>query len=304
MEEWLARQFAPGSRSDVEFPSNEVRDAYLTSVGRRTNAEIFRLLRQFLVPSGSMGVDNLHLASLVASRESAPEVFQGMLELEYTKRLLLHVKDRNKPPPWEGITWVLDLLPHFPKEAIVALQAYVLAHAQQLPDARYRGLLEATSVIRAKYIGSPDTEAEKLQLLRDMPTRDFEHLVGQLYETMGYDVLVTPAGKDGGLDIVAAHREPGRQEHLLVECKRYKGSVGVEIIRSLLGVVSDKKVNKGVAVTTGKFTRGACLLVEQNPRIELISGESLIRLLNEHLGPTWPSRLDAIIIRSKRKHDN
>jgi len=138
--------------------------------------------------------------------------------------------------------------------------------------------------------------------LADLPPRHFEHLVEHLYRKMGYATILTPLQRDGGRDVLAEAREPGKLTHLRIECKRHARPVGVELVRALLGVVSDEKVNKGVLVTTSTFTRGAHQLAERNPRIELIGGRQLVHLLNEHLGPHWPARLDAIIHRSKLRH--
>jgi restriction system protein len=91
-------------------------------------------------------------------------------------------------------------------------------------------------------------------------------------------------------------------ETLLVECKRYSAPVGVVVVRALLGVVSDEKVNKGVIVTPSGFTRQAKALACRNHRIELISGKDLIPLLNEHLGTNWVSRVDSLILSSKRRN--
>jgi len=147
LEQWLEHQLSSRLEADIEFPTNDLREAYIATIGHRKEQDVFRLLRRFLLPSGMLIADQFTLLSLVASRDSAPELFRAILNREQTRRLLIYTKDQSQPPPWEGITWVMDLLPHFPKEAIAALDAYILAHAQQLPDARYRGLLDAVIVI-------------------------------------------------------------------------------------------------------------------------------------------------------------
>lgn len=164
------------------------------------------------------------------------------------------------------------------------------------------GLSDAMGVIRARYIGLPASQPEHLAFLRQLDPRDFEYLVDQLCVALGYKTTLTPRSADGGRDIVAINDAPIRAETIFVECKRYIGSIGVPIVRALLGVISDGKVNKGALVTTGHFTRHAKALAKRNPRLELIAGEDLVVLLYEHLGKQWATEIDRILLRSKKRH--
>ena len=118
---------------------------------------------------------------------------------------------------------------------------------------------------------------------------------------MGYETRLTPPCKDGGRDIIATKRKPGRLEHARIECKFYnEEAVGLGVVQRLLGVVSGEKVNKGVVVTTSRFSKTAVKYVEQNPRLELINGDLLILLMNEHLGPQWPLHIERLVSASER----
>jgi restriction system protein len=89
--------------------------------------------------------------------------------------------------------------------------------------------------------------------------RQFEELVAELLHKQGYEIALTPPSHDGGFDMYAA-RKDGLGEFLyLVECKRYapQRPVGVEIVRSLYGVVQKEEASAGILVTTSRFTRGA-----------------------------------------------
>jgi len=266
----------------------------------RTEEEVLRLLEHFLIHSGSLGADERHLEGLKKANKENPKLFSQMMTKQYYRRL---VRDSlgDKTPPWEGITWVIDLLPHFPNQAIDALNAYSLAHAQEIPDGRFSGLQDAIALIRAKYIGIPETEPKIIKFLQNINPRDFEYLVERLYYKMEYETELTPPQKDGGRDIIAKKLKPAKRETLLVECKRYKGSIGIRIARQLLGVVSSEKANKGVLITPGNLTRDAIKFSKQNPRIELIGGEELVSLLNEYLSPKWTLNIDQLILTSQRK---
>jgi restriction system protein len=303
LEEWLDLIASPPPNSvfnDYSFPSDRHFQEYTASISEREEEEVLKLLRRFLIHTGIFGKDKSFFSFLADTLQNNPENTKQILDIEYNRRLIAFGTKQSQIPPWEGITWVLDLLPHSPKLAIDAIGAYFLAHARVLPDGRLAGLDEAMAIIRAKFIDFPRTKEDALYFLFDMDSRSFEHLVERLYNEIGYDTELSPPQKDGGRDVIAKNQQPGQLEHLLIECKRYKNPVGVEIARALLGVVSDEKVNKGVIVTTSRFTRGAKDLAQNNPRLELITGEKLIVLLNENFGPRWPLHIDRFIIESQK----
>lgn len=299
LEEWLQLVWdEPPDKhfTNVAFPTDSHRQEYIETISKRSDEEVSRLLYHFLIRTGSMGLyDKIHYESLMPIKESDPELYEWMMSKQYYRRLLLNSVGLDKIPPWEGITWILDLLPHHPKIAIEGIHAYALAHNQVLPDWRWHGLYDAIAVIRAKFIGTPDTNSEAIQILLNLSSRDFEHLIGLLYRYMEYETELTSPQKDGGRDIIAKRLTTGKTEYLLIECKRYGGSVGVKIVRALLGVVSDEKVNKGVLVTTSRFTKEAQKFAKRNSRLELIDGNQLILLMNEYLGSKWSLYIERLI---------
>jgi len=286
---------------DYQFPTDDLRDQYISTIHCRTEQDVKWLLKRFLVPSGMLGVDSRNIRWLLETRRTNQTLFRQLIEREYWRRLLKSYLLKGKVQPWEGISWILDLLPHWPRYALEAISAFTLAHAQELPDGRVEGLEDALVVIRGKYIGTPATEAERLQALLELSSRSFECVVERLYSAMGYRTTLTPKQKDGGFDISGSFDMPGRREQIKVECKRYTASVGVEIVRALLGVVTSSRVSRGVLVTTGRFTKPAKAFAEQNPRIELISSSQLINLMSEYFGSLWPAKLDQIAIEGERQ---
>lgn len=97
------------------------------------------------------------------------------------------------------------------------------------------------------------------ELMRDVTPRQFEELVAELLERLGYKTELTPASKDGGFDMYAARKDGVATLLYLVECKRYvpPNKVGVEIVRQLHGTVSEKNATGGIVATTSLFTAGA-----------------------------------------------
>jgi len=278
-----------------QFPSNEMRDEYLQTIHDRNEEEVVSLLRRFLLTSGSLGTDDFAIRYLLHCMKYDRAAFEDMMRTERYKRLLRGYFNK-KVAIWEGNTWVIDLLPFYPKLALDVLHAYLTAHFQFLPDGRIEGLLDAMSLIRAKFIETPPSA-----LISGLNPYQFEHLVDSLYSCMGYKTNLTQRTYDGGRDIIAQKKDPGERERLLIQCRIAKKNIGVDEIRALLGVVSNEKATKGVFVASSEFTREAKKLEGENARLELIGKESLHRLLNQYFGPGWHEHIDRIISSSMSK---
>ena len=78
-------------------------------------------------------------------------------------------------------------------------------------------------------IWTPDLELEMIQHFQNHPEemysmapRKFEELIAAIFKNHGFRVELTPATRDGGLDIIAIEDSiiTGESVHL-VECKRY-----------------------------------------------------------------------------------
>ena len=100
----------------------------------------------------------------------------------------------------------------------------------------------------------------------ELTSRGFEELIAYLYMRQGYDVLLTPATKDGGKDIVARCLKPtGETSTYYIECKRYRQDrpIGVSTVRELAGVMINENVDIGVIITTSRFSQDARNLVQR-----------------------------------------
>lgn len=118
----------------------------------------------------------------------------------------------------------------------------------------------------------------------NLSSREFEELVAEVFMRQGYSVEVTPATRDGGCDIIATRNIGGLPFMLLIECKRYgkNNHVGVQLVRSLLGVQTDRKANKAVLVTSSSFSRDAKKFAErQQHLISLVDFDELLRMMQK-----------------------
>ena len=92
----------------------------------------------------------------------------------------------------------------------------------------------------------------------NMPPYEFQNLIGALLTGLGYYVSwIAPPGKDGGVDIIAFQDPLGAiGPRIKVQVKRQQGTVGVDVVRSFLGVLSDKD-DIGLFVSLGGFSSDA-----------------------------------------------
>lgn len=276
------------------IPTEEMMVEFLDTISERSDKEIKNILRKFLIRNSTFGIDRLRAEFLIENLKNGKqsEPFD-----EYDRRILNKVINK-KSEVWEGLTWVLDLLPHFPLDAIKAVDAYFLANCQTLPDTCLNALSDCSTIISARYINYQHSK----EIFWALPPKDFEYLVAALYETIGYEVKLTKASYDGGIDVHAQRTEVTKREKIVIQCKRYTTKrIGVEDVRSLLGVVSDNKSTKGVLVTTSLFSSEARKFEKNNPSIELIDYVELTKLLNGHFGTYWNSKISSIINEQKSK---
>ena len=293
LDEWLNKLYlnvkAEGNNSNyISFPSDQLFNEYLGSISERSEKDVQALLRSFLIHSCNFGVDDFRLQVL----KQDVDFKEKSTSSEYNRRLVNPHKNT-----WEGITWILDLLPNDPYSAISVIQAYNQAHYFTLPDPTIQSLNDAVGVISARYLD----KTEGLQLINTLSPRDFEFLIAGLYLDSEYEVRVTKMTRDGGFDVILVHDSDTKVERLLIECKHNKAKVGVSVINSLNGVLGNNGASRGVVVTNSIFTRPAVEFARKTARIELIDGLELCKRLNRVFGSNWLMMLPEIIIMIKKK---
>lgn len=92
-----------------------------------------------------------------------------------------------------------------------------------------------------------------------LPARQFEEVIAELLDDMGFEVELTKQTRDGGKDILA-YMNTGIGKFLcLVEAKKYRKDrkVGVELVRTLYGTLCDYQANSAMLVTTSSFSTDA-----------------------------------------------
>lgn len=150
------------------------------------------------------------------------------------------------------------------------------------------GLWFAASAIGRELDEQPTAGGHRLDLLALRPA-EFEQLVRQLFEQIGLMPSMTQLSPDGGIDLVVYDDRPVLGGACCIQLKRYAGAVGVEALRELAGSIEGMHAAKGILVTTARVTQAGREFAARYGRIEIIDGDHLKAMLQEHLG------LDAVI---------
>ena len=112
----------------------------------------------------------------------------------------------------------------------------------------------------------------------------FERLVQRVLRESGFmQVEVTGRSGDGGIDGRGISRIHGFMSlHVVIQCKRYKGSVSAGEVRDFRGAMVGR-ADKGLFISTGTFTPAAVKEATRDgaPPIDLVYGGELAEKLRE-----------------------
>jgi restriction system protein len=130
---------------------------------------------------------------------------------------------------------------------------------------------------------------ELLTKLKQSSPSFFERIVVELLVKMGYGGSRADAGKaigksgDGGIDGIIKEDKLGL-DVVYIQAKRWDSNpVGRPDVMQFAGALQAQKANKGIFITTSRFTEDARGYVSQiGSKIVLIDGERLSHLMVEH----------------------
>lgn len=112
---------------------------------------------------------------------------------------------------------------------------------------------------------------------------EFEGLITELAQAMGYTAYRTPRSNDHGVDVYVESRDTLASGRIVISAKRYNHTVGPDHVRALAHVVGDQGAIKGILVTTSSFGPESYRIARGNP-LELVDGQRLREWLDEYLG--------------------
>ncbi len=132
-------------------------------------------------------------------------------------------------------------------------------------------------------------QSGSVQDLRQISPDGFEDLVVEWLRAEGHEATRAGGQGDHGIDVVV---KAGNGEKWIVQCKRWQGQVGEPVVRDFYGAMHHENADRGLIVTTGRFTPQACDWARGKP-ISLITGHELLAALRKARGGQEP-KADAV----------
>ncbi len=133
-----------------------------------------------------------------------------------------------------------------------------------------------------------DLVEDLLTKLHGVDPQRFEHIVIDLLVKMGYGgniedaAQVTQYRKDDGIDGIIKEDKLGLDK-IYVQAKRWTSTVGKPDIHGFIGALSEQGANKGVFITTSKFSAEARQFKPKSDvKIILIDGRELCQYMIEY----------------------
>lgn len=249
----------------LEKTGREERDSFRVVILGEKTFKGWITIRNRIELSGRWGSENPILAILGLDESFSEEINYN----ELTKISINREKTAIQP------TIILEVN-KYSKNHIVKLSITNPDDAELIKEsiserlAELERKIELERIMRARY---------KTGDFNEISPNNFEKAIEELFTFMGYSVTRVGGSGDGGVDLRGRNSSTG--EKVIIQCKRYKGNVGIGTIRDFYGAFIHSKSDKGFVVTTSTFTKESRNWVRDKP-IELIDGEKLSRLMMQY----------------------
>lgn len=104
-----------------------------------------------------------------------------------------------------------------------------------------------------------DYLSNNLDDIGEINWRKFEGLTGEFFKKNGYEVCLGKGRNDGGIDVRVWKNKEDKENPplILIQCKRQKSKVKIEIVKSLWADIYDEKAVSGLIVTSSEVAKGA-----------------------------------------------
>ena len=152
---------------------------------------------------------------------------------------------------------------------------------EQEPDTEAEGEDEYEYVSYAEYFSEVEANAKEriLDRLYNFDGHEFEGVVGDVLQAMGFTVRGHGRGPDGGVDLVATPDKLGFEKpRIKVQAKRRRAAMGRPEVQQLAGTLRDGE--KGLFVSLGGFATGT--QSESSQSMTLMDGYQFVDLLLDH----------------------
>lgn len=118
---------------------------------------------------------------------------------------------------------------------------------------------------------------EIINQMRSIDALEFEELIADLWEVLGYNTEVTQSSSDRGVDVIATREFPYEEKNL-IQAKRYSSTISGPELREYIALARRDAVDSVIVVSTSGFTSQAKQEADEY-NIKLINGHTLANLL-------------------------
>ena len=105
---------------------------------------------------------------------------------------------------------------------------------------------------------------------------EFENLLIEQFQKLGYKTIKTPTTGDFGADIIVDTKSETR---FIIQCKRFKNKVNLKAVQEVVGALAHFNGDIGIVITSSSFLNSAIKLAESND-IELWDKNKLMKFLS------------------------
>ncbi len=130
--------------------------------------------------------------------------------------------------------------------------------------------LEAIALINQ--VMSENIDIENIDKLSGI---EFEQLLIQQFQKLGYKTIETPSTGDFGADIIV---DTENETRFIIQCKRFKNKVNLKAVQEVVGAIAHFNGDLGIVITSSSFLNSAIKLAESND-IELWDKNKLMKFL-------------------------
>ncbi len=105
---------------------------------------------------------------------------------------------------------------------------------------------------------------------------EFEQLIAELFNGIGYRAEVTKSSGDQGVDVILYKNS----ERIGIQAKRYTGKVTNKAVQEIVAGVKHYNLDRGIVISTAEYTKSAIELAHSN-NIELWGKQKLMDLVKK-----------------------
>ena len=118
--------------------------------------------------------------------------------------------------------------------------------------------------------------AERPTELKFVEWRTLERIIAEVFEGLGFSVVLTESGNDGGKDVIVSTHLEGVKKTYLIEVKHWTrgNKVGGKIVQSFLHVIARERSQGGLLLASGGFGKHAFESISEIDHQVISAGDS------------------------------